>query len=68
MNGARGAVVGIYQGGGGTPALPEFVDVEIPGYKGDPIFPGAGAKKWGPIPPIIVSVETKKNLSRSQSR
>ena len=66
MNGSRGTVVGIYQGrGGGPPSLPEFVVVDIPGYKGGPIFPGAGKEKWVPIPPITVNGKTKKNLSRT---
>lgn len=45
MNGARGALLGIYQGNAG-PALPEFVCVDIPGYKGVPVITGVGAGNW----------------------
>ena len=61
-----GIVVAISQGSSRPPpALPEFVVVDIPGYKGDPIFPGAGREKWAPIPPVTVMGKTKKGVSRT---
>ena len=45
----------------GEPTAPtESVFVDLPVYKGGPIFTGAGSEKWGPIPPIIAHVETRR--------
>ena len=66
MGGARWAAVGIYRGkGGASPYLPELVVVDVPGYKGDPVFPGEGAEKRAPIPPTTAHGETRKNISRT---
>ena len=50
---------------GAPPSLPEFSVVDIPGYKGGPIFPDPGAAKWGQIPPIAVRGGTRQNVSRT---
>ena len=51
MNGARGVVKGIvYAAGAAPPALPLYVVVEFPKYRGHPLWPDH--PKWVPVPPV----------------
>ena len=66
MNGSRGTAVAIFQGvSRPPPALPDCVVVDIPGYRGGPIFPGIGRETWVPVPPVTVMEKTKQDASRT---
>ena len=63
MNGARGEVVGFaFREGAPAPALPDYVVVDFPGYRGHPFW--AEHPTWVPVPPITRRSEKAPGLER----
>ena len=65
MNGARGVVVGIvFQDGHPPPALPLYVVVDFPGYRGRPFWDDHPT--WVPVPPVSRRSKRSVSLERRQ--
>ena len=65
MNGARGTVQGVvFNPDAPPPALPQYVIVDFPEYKGAPFWPEHPT--WVPVPPVLRRSKRSPQLERIQ--